>query len=58
MKKLQIEAVFEYDDEMMYKDDEEGREWFYNLLLSDELLVHSNEIGDTIGALNIVKIAS
>ena len=59
LKKLKIEAVFSYDVEAMHFGDKapDDKAWFLGeILLKDTLIVHSNEIGDEIGMLKIIKI--
>jgi hypothetical protein len=40
--------------------DQESKEWFYNSMLfpQDRLILFSNEIGDEIGEVNVLSIAS
>jgi len=58
MKKIFISGELVIDENMLYeKDDEESTSWFYNeILLGEGLLVHSNEIEDTIGRLWIRRL--
>lgn len=57
MKKLIMVVEFEYDDNLMHGNDEQGIEWFMNDILMDEkLILHSNEIGDTIGEIKVLEI--
>ena len=58
MKTILISGELVIDENMLYeKDDEESVHWFYNeILLGEGLLVHSNEIGDTIGRLWIRRL--
>ena len=54
--KLNIEGEFIYDEETMHSGnlDQESKLWFMKeILLSEDLAVHSNEIGDEIGILKI-----
>jgi hypothetical protein len=56
MVKLKIEAELELDEHMSLKDtDPEGWEWMIDVIFKEDLLVHSNEIGDTIGKMIITK---
>jgi len=50
--KLKIEATLEFDENLMYGD-KEGRAWFFNDILGGELLLHSNDLGDTVGTVSI-----
>ena len=58
MKTLKLEIQLTYDDESMYVDDEEGRDWFLNDVLMDPegLTLFSNEIGDVVGDVKVVRI--
>jgi hypothetical protein len=61
MKTIKITAILTYDDEMMHSgnDDMQAKDWFKNsILLSEELIVHSNEICDEVGTIKILKIHS
>lgn len=61
MAKLRFEAELEYDADVMYADDEDGKDWFINEILRAPpgpmgLLLHSNEMGDTIGEVTVLRI--
>ena len=59
MKKVKLEIEMEYNDEIMHKDDEEGRGWFRNEILNGDkglLSLHSNFIGDHLGDVKVIKI--
>lgn len=54
--KLKIVAELLVDDtlsESAISDEDSERDWFYNHLLTDELHVFSNLIGDSVGSLVI-----
>ena len=54
---LTIELTF--DENAMHGNDQEEREWFYNtILLGEELILHSNEIGDTVGTVKVLSIGA
>ena len=55
MKTLRLITDFTYDDDLMYVD-EEGQEWFHQLLIGDLHPLHSNEIGDFIGDIQVLAI--
>ena len=47
----------------MHEDDSDGIEWFYRDVLgkvcedgSPNLILHSNELGDEVGVINVLKI--
>lgn len=55
--KVQLTVELEIDgDYGQRSDDETEREWFREHLLGDELLLHSNLIGDTIGIVKVLSI--
>jgi len=56
MKKIKFEAILTYDNNIMHQNDKEAINWFYNNILKDTLILHSNEIGDKIGAVKIKRI--
>lgn len=56
MKKLRLEVILEYNDNIMHGDDKDAIEWFYDFILGEELGVHSNHIGDIIGTIKVLKI--
>lgn len=56
MTTIRFTAELEFDADMIYGDDPEGKRWFFeNILGKGELILHSNEIGDGIGVLRIVS---
>ncbi len=60
MAKLKLEIDLIYDEDLMHGTDDEAIEWFRNdILLGDGgLILHSNEIGDTIGKVSVNDIVS
>ncbi len=60
LTKLKLEIELIYDAEMMHSDDKESIDWFYNDILKsrrkNDLFLHSNEIGDEIGTVKVIKI--
>lgn len=57
MKKIKLEVEFTYDTKIMHGKDKEAIDWFYNdILLSEKLTLHSDEIGDEIGTIKVLKI--
>jgi hypothetical protein len=56
MKKIKFEASLTYDNNIMHGKDKEAINWFYNEILKDTLILHSNEIGDEIGTVKIKRI--
>jgi len=55
---VRMEIEMRYDAELMHGDDEESIAWFLDEILSGEygqLLMYSNEIGDTIGSVKVIR---
>lgn len=56
-KKIKLEIELTYDQESMHGDNKEAIKWFFEEILQQDLLIlHSNEIGDEIGTVKIIKI--
>lgn len=57
--KIKIECEIEFNEDIWYShNDEEELEWFISLLNDKEntmVVLHSNEVGDTIGQTNDFK---
>lgn len=52
MAKIKIECEIDFDEKLWYNEDEEQLEWFMSLMNDKEntmVVLHSNDIGDTIG---------
>ena len=61
MKKLKLEVELTYDAKLMHggDDDKEAKDWFFKRILGGrkiDLILHSNEIGDEIGTIKVLKI--
>ena len=60
MKKLKLQIELTYDAKIMHGKDKDSIRWFYNdILLSrrkNDLILHSQEIGDEIGTVKVIKI--
>ena len=61
MKSLEMTVVLEYDEESMHGNEPEAIDWFHNFILlqkggSGMLLLHSNEIGDTVGEIKVLAL--
>ena len=57
MKTLKMVVELTYDDEIMHGKDPEAIEWFTTEVLGDEeLILHSNELGDSVGFIKMVEI--
>lgn len=61
--KLKLEIEMDYNHDIMHGDDPDSISWFYNLLLNSDpedpdslLILHSNDIGDEIGTVRVLKI--
>jgi hypothetical protein len=58
MAKMQMLVELDYDDNLWHGDNEEEWDWFINHLLKDDLILHSNLVGDFVGALTLVEVLS
>jgi len=56
MTTLRLLIELDYDESTMHGDDTEAREWFFNYVLREGLVLHSNEIGDEVGSVKILQI--
>lgn len=56
MRRLKIEGIIEYDDDLMHGHSADGKKLFLDILYTDRLTVVSEEIGDEVGELKITKI--
>ena len=58
MKKLLLKIELTYNDKIMHENDKEGLRWFINDVLKskDGLILHSNYIGDELGAVKVIGI--
>ena len=54
---IRLVINLEFDDDIYpaFSEDESERDWFMNHLLGDELILHSNLVGDAIGAVKVIK---
>lgn len=50
----------QYDDKIMHGKNKDETNWFYKEILQSktkgELILHSNEIGDEVGLIKVLKI--
>ena len=62
MRTIRLEIELTYDDDIMHggERDQESKAWFYHQLLhpEDRLILHSNDIGDEVGEVNVLSIAN
>lgn len=63
VRTITLEIELTYDADMMHGDDPDGVEWFRNCVLQNDgngeennLLLHSNAIGDTLGEVRVTSI--
>ena len=58
-KTLKLEIELTYDAESMHGNDKDATDWFFKSILKSkrkkDLILHSNEIGDEIGTVKIIK---
>lgn len=56
MKTERLMIELEYDDDMMHgKISQEALEWFWLEVMGGDLILHSNEIGDEVGRVKVLK---
>lgn len=58
MTKLKLLIELNYDAKSMHGEDEEAIDWFFSKVLFGKkaLTLNSNEIGDDVGTIKIIKI--
>lgn len=57
MSKVKMLVELEYDAEIIHGDDQDAIGWFFcDILPNDLLILHSNEIGDNIGTIEVLQI--
>lgn len=57
MAKIKLLIELEYDAGIMHANDDAALYWFFKeLLVGDDLLLHSNEIGDVVGRVKVLSI--
>jgi len=60
MKKIKMLVELQYDDKIMHGKNKDETNWFYKEILQSktkgELILHSNEIGDEVGLIKVLKI--
>jgi len=55
MKRLKMTIELECDDRLFNESDPEEVSWFFNYVMKKKLLLHSNEIGDVVGTVKVIK---
>ena len=58
MAKVLMTVGLDYDGDIMHGSDKIGIDWFFEEILRGEkgsLLLHSNEIGDTVGSIRVIS---
>lgn len=57
MKRLKMQIELSYDEDLMYGDDVDGKEWFFHQLnMIDNLWLFSSDIGDELGDVKVISI--
>lgn len=56
--KIKMLVELDYDQDLMFDPDrEEARDWFFNEVLNNDVLtLWSNELGDEVGTIKILKM--
>ena len=56
MKTVRMIIEVDYDEQIMYGNDQEAKDWFFNsVLATGDLILHSNEIGDEVGEVRVLE---
>ena len=55
MKTIKLDVELTYDEDLMYGEDKDAKEWFFKDVLSGGLSLHSNEIGDSVGSIKVLN---
>jgi hypothetical protein len=56
VRTIRLKVALEYDPDVMHGDDKEAVAWFYRMLLTTPLRLISDEIGDEVGAVKVLRI--
>lgn len=58
MKTIKMLLELTYEDDLIHGNCPEGIGYFYKEVLGDKagLMLHSNELGDTVGTVNVLEI--
>ena len=57
--KINLLVELDYDADTMHGTDLEAIQWFREVVLNGtkgELILHSNEIGDEVGTINVLRV--
>jgi len=55
--KMEVKGWLEFDEDLMYGDDEEAFEWFMDMLLGgSNYLSNFGDLGDLIGEFKVVEV--
>ncbi len=60
MRKVTLTIELEYDDEIMHGNDEDAEKWFFDEILTakhGDLILHSNELGDSLGIITKLELS-
>ena len=55
MKTERLLIELEYDDDIMHGDEPDATKWFWLDVMNGELYLHSNELGDEVGRVKVLK---
>jgi hypothetical protein len=58
MRTIRLTVELTYDNDVMHNDDSESEAWFCHQLLDsvDGLILHSNDLGDSLGTVKVLSI--
>ena len=56
--KIRMMVELEYEPEIMHGNDQDAKRWFMEHVLLDPngLILHSNDIGDSVGTLRVLEV--
>lgn len=53
---LKLLVTLEYDAEIMHGADADAKAWFFEEILKEGLILHSNILGDEVGTIKTISI--
>lgn len=56
MRTVRLICDLTFDQELFYGNSKSERDWFYSHVLKNDLILHSNDIGDSIGELKVISV--
>ena len=56
MKTVRLICDLTFDESNFEGNSTSERDWFYSHILKNDLILHSNDIGDSIGELKVIRV--